>query len=149
MAASAREMNRKYYKGYFWSDYELSQEEVKSLWRVPRIIPRIPFRLLNEEAPLYCYEKNTGKYVGAFTSIPQLSDFLKMEWEDNIRVQIMRGLNQPPFHRAAYGYYFVDKFYTPEEVDELWGKRHREKKERFMNEIVPKILATRKKNCGY
>ena len=149
MAATAKEMNRKYYKGYFWSDYELSDEEVANLHRVPRIIPMLPYKLLNENAPLYCYKKTNGEYVGALTSIRQAVDLTGgLKW-DRIKVEIMKSLSFPPFHRAAYGYYFTDKFYTAEEVEEILVKKHKEKKEKFINEVVPKILATRKKNHGY
>ena len=145
-SAIAKEMNRKYYKGYFWSDYKLSEEEIKNLYRVPRNKPIIPYEVLNPEHPLYYYRKKDCSYVGALTSLDELN---KITNSPRAAIQITTTFSLPAFTRAAYGYYWTKEFYLQEDATRLW-KDHKDKmQEKYLNEIVPKILATRKKNHGY
>lgn len=145
-SATAREMNRKYYKGYFWSDYKLSEEEIKNLHRVPRNKPIIPYEVLNPDHPLYYYKKKDCSYVGALTSLDELSKIVN---NPRASLQIITTFSLPVFTRAAYGYYWTKKFYPQEEATKLWRDHKDKMQEKYLNETVPKILETRKKNHGY
>ena len=145
-AAKTGEMNRKYYKGYFWSEYKLAEEEISALHRVPRNKSIIPYEVLNKEHPLYYYRKKDCAFMGGLTSLEELKSIVKIE---RAPLQITMTFNLPPFTRAAYGYYWTKKFYSQEEATALWSAHKKKMQEKYLNETVPKILKTRKQNCGY